>query len=336
MSKDLNSNKIDFLAIGDIVTDAFIRIKDASVHCDINKKNCQICMRFGDKIPYESVTEVKAVGNSPNAAVSAARLGLKSALATNIGSDREGEEAIETLEKEKVHTGLIKTHAGEKTNYHYVLWYEDERTILIKHTEFNYQLPVFNEPRWIYLSSLAENSVPFHHEIASYLTKHPQVKLAFQPGTFQIKLGSEELGDIYKVTEVFFCNVEEAHKILNSSEGKEIGELIKGIHQLGPKIVVITDGPNGAYGSDGKNIWQMPIYPDPAPPLDRTGAGDSFSSTFTSALALGKSIPEALAWAPINSMSVVQKIGAQAGLLKRSDLEEFLKKAPTEYKAKKI
>ena len=86
----MSNSQIDFLAIGDITTDAFIKLEDAEVHCDIDQKNCQICMRFGDKIPYESVTVVPAVGNSPNAAVSAARLGLKSALYSNMGDDRNG------------------------------------------------------------------------------------------------------------------------------------------------------------------------------------------------------------------------------------------------------
>ena len=80
----------------------------------------------------------------------------------------------------------------------------------------------------------------------------------------------------------------------------------------------------------------MPMYPDPKPPVDRTGAGDSFSSTFTIALTMGKTIPEALAWGPVNSMSVVQHIGAQKGLLSKSEIEENLKHAPKEYKAKRI
>ena len=80
----------------------------------------------------------------------------------------------------------------------------------------------------------------------------------------------------------------------------------------------------------------MPMYPDPAPPVDRTGAGDSFASTLTSMLSLGKTIPEALRRAPINSMSVVQKVGAQEGLLTLSQLEEWLAKAPSGYEPKKI
>ena len=78
------------------------------------------------------------------------------------------------------------------------------------------------------------------------------------------------------------------------------------------------------------------MYPDPAPPVERTGAGDSFSSTFTTALALGLPVEQALMWGPINSMNVVQYVGAQKGLLTRKKLEEWLAKAPTYYKPKRI
>ncbi|MCC6290875.1 carbohydrate kinase family protein [Candidatus Nomurabacteria bacterium] len=330
----------DFIAIGDIVTDAFIRLQDAEIHCDIKHEDCQICLRFGDKVPYESVTVVPAVGNSPNAATSAARLGLKSAIITNLGDDQNGTEAIETLDKNGVETVFVTKHRGQKTNYHYVLWYQDDRTILIRHEEYAYALPEFTT-KWVYLSSLGENSLPFHSKIAEHLAQHPEIKLAFQPGTFQIKLGYEKLKNLYEHTEIFFCNVDEARRILNrkdSNEEKEaeIKNLLREISSLGPKIVVITDGKDGAYASDGNNTWFMKPYPDPKPPLERTGAGDSFASTVVSALALGKSLPEALRWGPINSMSVVQQIGAQAGLLTREKLEEYLKNAPADYSPKMI
>ena len=111
-------------------------------------------------------------------------------------------------------------------------------------------------------------------------------------------------------------------------------KLMEEMRKLGPKIVVITDGINGAYAHDGENHYFMPVYPHE--PFERTGAGDAFSSTFVTGLAMGKSIEEALMMAPINSMSVVQKIGAQAGLLTMTQLEEYLKKAPVSYKPSKI
>jgi sugar/nucleoside kinase (ribokinase family) len=53
-------------------------------------------------------------------------------------------------------------------------------------------------------------------------------------------------------------------------------------------------------------------------------------------LGLGKSFSEALLYGPVNSMSVVQSIGAQTGLLSREKIEEFLKNAPENYKVKEI
>lgn len=329
------NTSFDFVAVGDITTDAFIRIKDARVNCDINHEKCQLCVSFGDKIPYEYVKVIRAVGNSPNASVSASRLGLSAALVTNVGDDQNGKECLESLKKDGVSIAYAQIHKGEETNYHYVLWYEEERTILVKHQEYNYVFPDLPPPKWMYLSSLAENSLPYHHEIALYLKKYPDVNLAFQPGTFQIKLGYDKLSDIYKCSKLFFCNVQEAKRILNTGES-DITKLLGSMKKLGPEIVIITDGPNGSYVYDGGETWHMPMYPDPKPPVDRTGAGDSFASTFTSALALGKTIPEALTMAPVNSMSVVQKIGAQAGLLTMAELEEWLTKASKDYRPKKL
>ncbi len=328
------NTQIDFLAIGDIVSEPFIKLQDAEVHCNIDEENCMLSMRFGDKIPYESAEICHAVGNSPNAAVSASRLGVKSYLMSYQGDDQIGKENLESLARDNVRTDYMQIVKGLPSNYHYVLWYGVERTILVKHAEFPYSFPQdLPEPKWIYLSSLASNSTAYHLEIAEYLNQHPTVKLAFQPGTFQMKLGIETLKDIYAHTEVFFCNYEEAQRILKTEEKDKI-KLMENLHALGPKIVVMTDGIKGAYAYDGTDAWFMPVYPQE--PFERTGAGDAFASTFTTALLLDKTIPEALMWAPINSMSVVLQVGAQKGLLTQAQIEEFLAKAPEDYKPKKI
>lgn len=326
----------DFIGIGDTVIDAFIRLKDAEAHCDIDGKNCKLTMDFGAKIPYEAVYELPAVGNSANASVAAARLGLSSALITNIGDDIYADKCITHLKDDNVSTEFVVRHEGKKTNYHYVLWFQDERTILIKHESYHYSLPShFTPPKWLYLSSLGKDAEDFHDTIAEYLQKHPTVKLAFQPGTFQLKLGLDRLKALYARTEVFVCNVEEA-QALTSKPTAKLPELLQTIHEHGPKIVLITDGKHGAYLLFEKKMYFMPPYPDQKPPLERTGAGDSFASTFVSALALGLSPLEAIKWAPINSASVVQYVGAQKGLLTREELEQFLKNAPEDYKLKEI
>ncbi len=322
---------MDFIAIGDTAVDEFIKLEDARINCDINNQNCTISLKWGDKIPYEFSVLVPGVGNAANAAVAAARLGLSSGFISNVGNDPYGKETLASFAREGVDTKYIAVNDGLPTNHHYVLWYEAERTILIRHEAYPYVMPKeFVPPKWIYLSSAGERSEAFHAELASWLLEHPETKLAFQPGTFQMSIGKEKLATLYATTELVASNKEEAERILGIG-ATDIKDLLEKMHALGPKIVLITDGPNGAYASDGTEMLKVSMYPDPKPPLDRTGAGDATTSTIVVALALGKPLREALLWGPVNSMSVVQEIGAQKGLLTRTMLEKYIAEAPETY-----
>jgi len=323
---------MDFIAIGDTTVDEFIRLKDAHVNCDVNHENCTISMKWGDKIPYDFSVLVPGVGNAANAAVAAARLGLNSGFISNVGKDHYGDEIISMFAREGVDATHIKINDGIPTNHHYVLWYGAERTILIRHEAYQYVIPEgLVPPKWIYLSSAGESSEIFHGELAKWIVAHPETKLAFQPGTFQMEMGKEKLAPLYACTELVACNKEEAERILGLNE-TSVKALLGEMHALGPKIVIITDGTNGIYASDGANTLKVPMYPDPNPPFDRTGAGDASTSSIVVALALGKTLTEALLWGPVNAMSVTRKIGAQEGLLKRDALEKFISEAPPEYR----
>ena len=323
---------LDFLAIGDIVTEPFIRLKEAEI---ITKEDGaqELAMSWGDKIPYDYVVQMPAVGNAANAAVSAARLGLKSGLNAYVGQDALGNECLEVLQKEKVDTEYMVQEAGKETNHHFVLWFESDRTILVKHTEFSYAVPDLKvSPKWIYISSLSEHSLPFHLQLEGFLAKHPESKVTFQPGTFQMNMGVEALKALYERTELFVVNKEEAERILKLTPHEEIPTLLKGLKTLGPNIIIITDGTKGAYSFDGNEMLVVPEYPDQKPPFERTGAGDAFASSVSAALAIGKPLREALLWGPINSMYVVQQVGAQRGLITREIMDENLKNAPESYK----
>ena len=148
-------------------------------------------------------------------------------------------------------------------------------------------------------------------------------------------MGKEKLAPLYRTTELVACNKEEAERILQTGE-TNISELLDRMHDLGPKIVLITDGPNGAYASNNEQKVRVPMYPDPKPPLDRTGAGDATTSTFVVALALGLPLEEALLWGPVNSMAVVQEVGAQKGLLSRETLQRYLADAPATYRVETL
>lgn len=332
------TKKLDIISIGDVVTDDFIQLEQDQAHVYANDHGTWLAMQFGTKLPFVGREVVEAVGNASNAAVALTRLGLGTAFVANVGADEYGRNMIAALHERGVDTRYVKVNRGKKSNYHFVLRYQSERTILIKHEEYDYMWPQLHDgdvPAWVYFSSVSEHAIDFHDQVSDWLDRYPEVKLAFQPGTFQMEAGTERLKRIYQRSEVLVLNREEAASVGGGNHA-DVHDLIDKLHALGPRIVVVTDGPDGAYASDGQNRWSMPLYPDPAAPVDRTGAGDAFASTFVGQLAKGNSVEGALQWAPINSMSVCQAVGAQAGLLTEQDLENWLKKAPDWYRPERF
>lgn len=330
------SKQPDVVSIGDIVTDAFIKLIDDQAVTYQNDKGKWLAMNFGTKLPFDHAEVLEAVGNAANAAVAFSRLGLNSSFVTNVGDDAHGRDMIAALHKEKIDTRFVRINPDKKSNYHYVLWYKEERTILIKHEEYDYHWPHLRPaevPKWVYFSSISEHAIEYHDQVYEWLQANPDVKLAFQPGTFQMAAGTKRLEHIYARSEVVILNREEA-VLVTGGDYNNLHDLMDRLHGMGVKIVVITDGPDGAYASDGQQRWQMPLYPDPSPPKERTGAGDAFASTFVAALAKGNTIEGALQWAPINSMNVVQHTGAQAGLLSEAQIEDYLMKSPVWYRPK--
>jgi sugar/nucleoside kinase (ribokinase family) len=331
------STQFDIISIGDIVTDAFIRLyNDQAKVVKDDQDNEWLAMPFATKLPFDHAEIIEGVGNAANGAAAFARLGMKTGFVTNVGGDQFGRDMIAALERKDVDTRFVRIHPKKVSNYHYVLWYEEERTILIKHEEYDYHWPHLRPaeiPRWVYFSSISENALDYHDDVADWLDENPGVHLAFQPGTFQMKAGAERLKRLYRRTSVLVLNREEA-ALVGGGNPDDVHDLMDKLHALGPQVVVVTDGPDGAYASDGHQRLKMPLYPDPAPPYERTGAGDAFAATFVAAAAKGLSLEDALRWAPINSMSVVQKTGAQAGLLTEKQLQTLLHKAPEHYRPK--
>jgi ribokinase len=331
----MSQEPVDVLSVGDVVSDAFIKLSDDKAWTYVDENGTKVlAMEYGTKVPYQDSIIIEGVGNAANAAVSLTRLGLRCGFVTNVGEDKYGRGIIAALHANKVDTRWVTVNPGKLSNYHYVLWYKEERTILIKHEEYDYVWPNLRKkeaPKWIYFSSIAENSLEFHDDMADWLEENPETRLAFQPGTYQMKFGTERLAKLYKHTEILVLNKEEAAMVSGNSDKNNVHASFDKLHALGPKIICITDGPNGAYASGPEGRLFMPIYPDPAPPVERTGAGDAFASTFTAALMKGHDLKTALAWGPINSMNVVQHPGAQEGLMDEEQLQELLNKAPDWY-----
>ena len=340
--KKIEVNKGDtmpnILCVGDIITDAFIKLSEEHAEVTTDDKGYKrLSFELGAKLPYDDVQIVESVECSPNAAVSLTRLGVHADLMTWIGSDSAGKDMVKYLNEQGVGTSEVNVEEGMKSNYHYVLRYGADRTKLQKFEDYSYQWhDPATRPDWLYLGVLGEKTWPLHEAMLDYLNRNPDIKLVFQPGMYHLMWGTEKMAPFYRRAEVVIMNREEGAQV-TGRDRSDIRGIIWALHDLGVTIAVVTDGPDGAFASrSGEEPMYMPNYPDPQPPLDRTGAGDAFASTIAAALALDQPLGVALQWAPINSMSVVQQMGAQAGLLDRPKLEEYLAGAAEDYKPRDL
>ncbi len=323
--------QLDVVSVGDAATDVFICLRDRRIHVEDDPSGRWLKLPFGDKVPFDHSTTIEAGGNAANAAVGLARLGLATALATHVGADEIGRNMQAALQQHGVDTRFMRIDSGMPSNRNFVLWYGDDRTILVRHEAYDYHWPHLapaEVPRWLYLSSVGNEAPRYHEQLARWLDEEPSVRFAFQPGTLQIEQGAAALEPLYRRADLLICNREEAVEITGGDHG-DIDDLITRLRRLAPRTAVVTDGAAGSRGSDGRHVYSVPSYPDPAPPTDRTGAGDAFSSAFVGALAKGRTLEEAFAWGPVNAMSVVQHVGSQAGLLTEGEILEYLKGAPS-------
>jgi ribokinase len=315
--------KYDIISIGDAMLDTFVRINNASLLCSLNKEQCWFCLNYAEKIPIEEL-KFTLGGNACNNAVGSARLGMKAAFYSIIGDDDSGRRIIEQIKGENVSSEYVVIQKGKPTNYSVVLTYKTERTILVYHYPRKYQLPKLAVSKWIYLTSMGKGFDSIHKDLLLQL-KFNGTKLAFNPGTHQLLAGRKVLQPVLKVCSVLILNKEEALMILGLGSATALKDILRQLHNLGPDMIVVTDGSNGAYGFDGHRCYFMKVMRSKV--VQRTGAGDSFSTGVIGALFYGKSLPEALQWGTANAASVIEHIGPQTGLLTPQQLKKRIKGA---------
>ncbi|MBU1017061.1 MAG: carbohydrate kinase family protein [Patescibacteria group bacterium] len=316
---------LDLLTFGHTTTDVFLEISEAVVKCDVNHRNCQICLDYAEKIPVKSFHRTIG-GNAPNTAVGVSRLGLSVGIVSNIGKDANGDFVLEVLRKEKIKDLKYIKRDGFGTDYSTIINFKGERTILAFHEKRKYVFPSNTvSAKWGYLSSMGEDFEKFNEKFLDW-AKKCNVKIGFNPGIYELKAGVSKIKNVLSVCELLIVNKEEAESLVLSGSitlNKDIKELLTGLFSLGPKIVVITDGKNGAYAYDGAEFLKRSVFPGTR--VEMTGAGDSFSSGLLSALIYGKSVKTALRWGSANSSSVIQKVGAIEGLLTEWQMYKVLR-----------
>lgn len=278
-----------------------------------------ICLGSGSKIEMKKIAFASG-GGGTNAAVTFSRQGLKTADVGVVGQDFNGEEILAELSGEGIDVQYFQKHNDDFTAYSVVLVHPDgERTILSYKGEGQHfdvaRIPFDKlQSEWFFLDSLGGN-----FEVLEGLVNHAvknNIKLATNPGGKELAHGLEKLKPLLKNFSIIIMNQEEASG-LTGVDYKEEAKIFKFMDDLIGGIFVMTKGPEGVVVSDGKNVYGAGIPNSPV--VERTGAGDAFSSGFVVEYIRSGDIAKAIQFATANASSVVTQYGAKAGILKKDD-----------------
>ena len=311
------------VVFGSARIDAFMELPAelADQYCRLDTQDCFIELSYASKLPLNNVNFLVG-GSGANVAVGSKRLGVDSTLIAELGCGPLADYAKRELENQ-INMNFVTQTEGVNQGFGAVIVYQGERTILSYYAPERPPFPANLEvAEWAYLTSVGEQFEDYYEDVYNWLETH-KARLAFNPGGRQIKKGIDWLSRYLKRTELLLVNREEAETMVKMSktEGRE-KELLDALNKLGPKIPVVTDGRDGSFAKDNGKYMRVGILPIDS--IERTGAGDSYSTGCLSALIKRKSLKEALTWGTINAGSVIGYIGPEDGLLKEDQLPKWL------------
>lgn len=315
----------ELLVIGDASIDQYMLIDTPDSFIDPKTNQKEICFIHGTKIPVKNFRATIA-GNVTHVGLGAQKLGIQTAIYTELGDDDNANKVIEAFKKEGIDTKLCKKNKNTNTNVHTIISSEGERTIFSYHKPRDYKLDfeTLPKPKWIFYTSLADGFEPFQAKLVEYLKANPEIALAFNPGTLQIRKGVDNLKNILQTTNVLFVNRQEAKILSDSTDKCSQGDIHKKLQKLGPKLTVVTDGAKGSSAHDGKNLFELTAPTLDFDIIDKTGAGDAYSAAFLAALHYKRPLREAMKWGNINSANTLRFVGGIKGLQTKEEIKAGL------------
>jgi ribokinase len=297
-------------------------------------------------------------GGALNAAVAMARLGLDVSVLGKLGQDQRAETILGHLLNEGVSTRWLTRDARAPTGASVLLSSHDRNAgiftfrganTLLEETDLREEAFAVDV---VYVSSLSNESADAFPAIVkranaqgALVAANPRVRqLSSRGGAFLDSLGNIDILAVNRseadvLVPGLVARYREGGGTLQlkpgetpprllargfSSGGQEMSlvAFFAALRQLGPRLVVVTDGRHGAYvGTEGEIIYCPVLETEVA---GTAGAGDAFNATFMASTALGKSAQEAVRAAAVNAASVVGHVDTQSGLLCLDDINRQL------------
>ncbi|MBU0619200.1 carbohydrate kinase family protein [Patescibacteria group bacterium] len=321
--------KFDVICFGSAFADVFLKSDEfKTVRSPRVKTGVAMCGIMGGKLAVDELVMTTG-GCATNAAVSFERKGLQAACIACVGNDFWGQFIKRELKNEGVSLIHLQTDKSRQTSCSTILVNQQGRRVALVYRNASNQLAWQKvkwqslNSRWFYVGSLGGDLALLTKIVRTAQDK--KVKIAFNPGSNEIK-SRDQLVPFLKQVEVLLLNTVEAAQLTGIKISQKTA-MFKKLRKMGPKVIALTQGSQGAWLSFGKKVYKAPVFK--VKTMEETGAGDAFGSGLVAGLALGLKPKDAIKLAMANSASVVAQVGSKAGLLWQDEVKAWLKKPLT-------
>jgi ribokinase len=263
-------------------------------------------------------------GKGANQAVAAARLGAHPALIARVGSDQRGESIIGRLAEESVDATYVVRDADAPTGVALVMVDASGEKQILTAPGANGRLTqkdVANAAELFATAKvvLLQLEVPLDTtEAAARLGRAAGARVVLDPAP-AVPLGEDLLRDVH----VIRPNASEAEVLtgIEVNDRRSAQRAAENLMRRGVGAACV-----GAPGGNlllwpGGDLW-LPHLPVDA--VDATGAGDAFAAALAVEILLGRDLPSAARFANAAAALATTRVGAQAGLARREEVERLL------------
>jgi len=282
-----------------------------------------------EKLPMPGETVIGGVflmnpgGKGANQAVTCARLGGKVTFVTKVGNDIFGKQALQQFQKENIHTTFITTDKEHPSGVALIgVDARGENIILVapgsnSHLDIRIveqALESIEGPAIV----LIQLEIPISTvEFAIERSYKKGLKVILNPAPVQT-IQAEVMKHLFVITP----NETEAEMLtgIRVTDLKTAEQAALKLHASGVENVVITLGHKGAYLHNDSIARLIPAPFVTA--TDTTAAGDCFNGALAVALAEAQSLEQAVAFACKAASISVTRMGAQASLPYRKEVNE--------------
>jgi len=276
-------NGPDVLVVGDCNPDLVLRGEN-------------VAPVFGQVERVVDDAELTVGGSGAIAACGAARLGLRTALASMVGDDPFGRFVLGALDERGVDVSSVVVRAGARTGVTVVLVHGPDRAMLTALGTIAELTPelvdrdLLRAARHVHVSSyfLQDELRP---GLVGLLQEAGQAgaSTSVDPNWDPSEEWDGGLLELLGNTSILFVNAEEAKRIARADDAEDAA---RALSRDGAVLVVLKLGAEGALAVAGGRVVRSQAFP--IDEVDAVGAGDSFDAGFLAGHLAGRPLEETL------------------------------------------